>query len=120
MSFQQECQKLLDQYVTCYEQRDARGCASIFAAHAELYSPYAPPAIGRQAIENTHDEWVAESAQKKKVVVTSAHRDGDLGWCIAEFSDGPTEDGIALNVLARQPDDSWLITHCSLNEMPRA
>mgnify|MGYP003664986714 CR=1 FL=1 len=95
VSFKQECQKLLDHYVTCYKQGDA---------------------IGRQAIEDTHAEWVTEGAENKKIIVSSASRDGDLGWCIAEFSEGTTGEGVSLNVLARQPDDSWLITHCSLNE----
>jgi ketosteroid isomerase-like protein len=116
VSFKQECQKLLDHYVTCYKQGDAKGCASVYAAHAEMYSPFGPPAIGRQAIEDTHAEWVMEGAENKKIIVSSASRDGDLGWCIAEFSEGTTGEGVSLNVLARQPDDSWLITHCSLNE----
>ena len=119
MSFKQECQMLFDHYVACYRQADANGCASVFAAQAELYSPFGPPAIGRQAVEETHAEWVAEGAENKKVTVSSAGRDGELGWCLAEFSEGTTGEGVSLAVLARQPDGSWLITHCSLNEMPR-
>lgn len=116
VSFKQECQKLLDHYVTFYRRGDAKGCASVYAEHAEMYSPFGPPAIGRKAIENTHTEWVTEGADNKQIIVSSANRDGDLGWCIAEFSEGTTGEGVSLNVLARQPDDSWLITHCSLNE----
>ena len=117
MSFKQECQELLDHYAICYRQGDAKGCASIYAANAEMYSPFAPPAFGIRAIEDTHSEWVAEGADNKKSSVTSASRDGDLGWCIAEFSEGATGEGVSLNVLARQPDGRWLITHCSLNEL---
>ena len=117
MSFKQECQDLLDHYVTCYQRGDAKGCASIYAANAEMYSPFGPPALGRRAIEDTHLEWVAEGADNKNISVTSASRDGDLGWCIAAFSEGSTGQGVSLNVLARQPDGGWLITHCSLNDL---
>ncbi|WP_135507188.1 nuclear transport factor 2 family protein [Roseovarius aestuariivivens] len=116
MSFKQECQNLLDHYVTYYQARDAKGCASLYAAHAEMYSPFGPPAIGRRAIEDAHAEWVMEGSENKKITVSSANRDGDLGWCVAQFSEGTTGEGISLNVLSRQPDGSWLITHCSLNE----
>jgi len=117
MSFKQNCQRLYDHYVTCYQNGDAKGCASIFAAHAEMYSPFGPPAIGRQAIEDVHAEWVAEKgAQNKQVNVLSANREGDLGWCVGEFSEGMTGEGVSLNILARQSDGRWLITHCSLNE----
>lgn len=117
MSFKEECQKLLDHYVTCYRLGDAKGCASVYSVHAEMYSPFGPPAIGRQAIEDTHVEWVSEGADNKQITVSSAERNGDLGWCIAQFSEGTTGEGISLNVLARQSDGRWLITHCSLNEV---
>lgn len=117
MSFKEECQKLLDHYVTCYQQGDAKGCASVYSVHAEMYSPFGQPAIGRQAIEDTHVEWVSEGADNKQITVSSAERNGDLGWCIAQFSEGTTGEGISLNVLARQSDGHWLITHCSLNEV---
>jgi len=117
MSFKQECQELLDHYVTCYQRGDAKGCASIYAVNAELYSPFGPSAVGRKAIEKTHAEWVAEGADGKQISVISASREGGLGWCVAEFSEGSTGEGVSLNVLLRQPDGSWLITHCSLNEM---
>ena len=116
MSFKEECQKLYDQYVVCYRLGDAKGCASVFAAEAEMYSPFGPPAIGRQAIEDTHAEWVAEGAEDKQITVCSAGRDGELGWCLVEFSEGTTGAGVSLNVLARQPDGRWLVTHISLNE----
>ncbi|MEX0286367.1 MAG: nuclear transport factor 2 family protein [Paracoccaceae bacterium] len=116
MSFKEECQKLFDQYVSCYRQSDAKGCASVFAETAEMYSPFGPAAIGRQAIEHTHAEWVQEGAEDKQITVRSAGHTGDLGWCVAEFSEGSTGEGISLNVLARQPDGKWRITHCSLNE----
>lgn len=116
MSFEEECQNLLDHYVSCYKRGDAKGCASIYTIHAVMYSPFGPPAIGRQAIEDAHAEWVTEGAENKRINVSSAGKSGDLGWCIAQFSEGSTGEGNSLNVLALQPDGGWLITHCSLNE----
>ena len=116
MGFQEECQNLLDQYLSCYRARDVKGCASIYVTEAEMYSPFGPPAIGRQAIEAAHKEWVKEGAENKHINVLSAGRSGDLGWCIARFSEGTTGSGFSMNILARQPDGRWAITHCSLNE----
>ena len=82
-----------------------------------MYSPFGPPAIGRQAIEDTHAEWVAEGAEDKQITVSRAGRDGDLGWCLLEFSEGSTGEGVSLNVLARQPDGRWLVILISLNEI---
>ena len=82
-----------------------------------MHSPFGPPAVGRQAIEDTHAEWVSEGADNKQITVSSAEKDGDLGWCIAQFREGTTGEGTSLNVLARQSDGRWLITYCSLNEV---
>jgi ketosteroid isomerase-like protein len=116
MNFREECQQLLDQYVSYYREGDAAGCASVYSLEAELYSPFGPPAIGRQAIEATHKEWVEDGAENKQITVISAGYSDDLGWCIARFSEGTTGSGSSMNILARQPDRSWAITHCSLNE----
>lgn len=116
MNFQEQCQQLLDRYVSYYRDGDAAGCASVYSAEAEMYSPYGPPAIGRRAIEAAHKEWVEEGADSKQINVLSAGSNGDLGWCIANFSEGSTGSGSSMNILARQLDGSWAITHCSLNE----
>ncbi len=116
MNFKDECQKLLDRYAACYRTGDAQGCASVYSLNAKLYSPFGPPAIGRDAIEATHEEWVQEDAEEKKINVISAGCEGNLGWCVANFSEGSTGNGSSLNVLSRQMDGNWLITLCSLNE----
>ena len=116
MTFQEECQQLLDRYVSCYRKGDAAGCASSYDLDAELYSPFGPPAIGRLAIEVVHKEWVEEGGEDKEIIVLSAGQSDDLGWCIARFSEGSTGSGSSMNILARQTDGSWAITHCSLNE----
>ncbi|WP_170782911.1 YybH family protein [Ruegeria lacuscaerulensis] len=109
-------QKLYDKYVDCYRLKDATGCASFFMDDAQLFSPYGPAAKGRKAIEATHSEWVEEGGEDKIVTVVQAGIDGQIGWCLVHFSEGTTGYGTSLNVLYRQPDGGWLISHCSLNE----
>ncbi|MEP1209238.1 MAG: nuclear transport factor 2 family protein [Rhizobiaceae bacterium] len=119
MDFKNECQGVLDHYLACYRAKDAAGCAGSYSVDAELYSPYGPPAIGRIAIEASHREWLAEdgSGSNKVIEVVSAGLSGDIGWCLAHYSDGPEENGTSLNVLERQADGTWLIRQCSLNEL---
>ncbi|MES0808432.1 hypothetical protein ABLO27_03040 [Roseibium sp. SCPC15] len=114
--FKDECQNLFNRYVDFYRSADAAGCSLMFEPEAELYSPYGPPAIGRAAIAATHGEWVQEGGENKDINVLSADCDGDLGWCVARFSEGTDDSGTSVNVLARQADGSWLIKLCSLNE----
>lgn len=111
-----EFQKLYDGYTEAYRIRDAAGCASFFTADAELFSPYGPAAKGRKAIEAIHAEWVEEGGENKVINVVQAGIDGHIGWCLAHFSEGTADHGTSLNVLHRQPDGGWLISHCSLNE----
>lgn len=116
MDFNLVCQNLFDHYVACYQAKDSAGCASIFAHDAEMYSPFGPPSIGRAAIEATHADWVQEEEEDKQITLTSAGCSESLGWCVANFSEGGSVVGLSVNILARQPDGSWMITHCSLNE----
>lgn len=116
MSVKNEFQKLFDAYVACYRAGDAARCASFFVSGGELYSPYGPPAIGRVAIEAAHRDWVEDGAENKTIEVTGAGCSGNLGWCLAHYSEGSTGQGTSLNVFERQTDGSWLITHCSLNQ----
>lgn len=118
MTYKTIFQKLFDRYVASYRSADAVGCASVFTSEAELYSPYGPAAVGRTAIEATHQEWVNEGAENKEIDVVDAGGSGDVGWCLAHYSEGSTGRGTSLNVLGRQPDANWQITHCSLNEAP--
>ena len=118
MAIIDDFQNLFDTYVAHYRIKDALGCASVFSSQAEMYSPYGPPAIGRAAIETTHREWVELGGENKILKVIGAGCSGDLGWCLARFSEGTTGNGISLNILERQTDGIWLITHCSLNEAP--
>lgn len=116
MALLDDFQKLFDGYVACYRARDPAGCAAAFSLKAELYSPYGSPAKGRPAIESIHRDWFEEGGDNKQVRVVSAGRSGDLGWCLAHYSEGATGHGTSLNIIERQTSGSWLITHCSLNE----
>ncbi|WP_422039322.1 YybH family protein [Roseibium sp.] len=120
MSDEQEFQSVFDAYVGCYRSADAAGCAALFSHDAELFSPYGPPAVGRAAIEAAHLEWFDEDAVNKKIEVRGAGRSGDLGWCLALYSEGDEGQGTSLNVLQRQAGGNWLILRCSLNEIPVA
>lgn len=110
-------QRLFDRYVAAYRAGDAEGCAAAFTVDAEIISPYGPPACGRTAIAALHRDWVDGDVSGKQVLVREAGASGDLGWCLADFHESAkTAEGCSLNVLERQPDGSWLIRMCSLNE----
>nr|WP_321251398.1 nuclear transport factor 2 family protein [uncultured Ruegeria sp.] len=109
-------QELYDGYVDRYRSNDAAGCASYFAENAELFSPYGPAAIGRQAIEDIHSEWVEEGGEDKVIEIVHADINDNVGWCLARYSEGTTGQGTSLNILYKQADGRWLITQCSLNE----
>jgi ketosteroid isomerase-like protein len=114
--FHAACQRLFDRYVSAYRNGDAAGCAAIFAPDAEMYSPFGPPAIGRDAIAAQHQDWVTEGADGKKLTVVASGQSGDLGWCAATFSERQTGDGHTLAVLARNATGEWDIIRCSLTE----
>lgn len=115
MSIREELQSVYDAYAAAYRTKDAAGCAAIFTDDSEAFSPYAPPARGRAAIEALHSEWVKIGGEDKELRVVEAGVSGDLAWCLAQYSDGQ-DLGTSLNVFQRQPDGQWLIRICSLNE----
>ncbi len=111
-------QRLYDGCAAAYRAGDARACAAYFVTTGELYSPYAPPARGRDAIEALHRDWTADGGGDKRLAVLEAGRSGQLAWCLARFSEGlETGDGTSLNIFERQEDGTWLIRISSLNSM---
>jgi len=105
----------MDQMAAAYRAGDAAGCAALFTADATLFSPYASATHGRDAIEELHRDWT-RPANSKRMTVIEAGRSGDLGWCLAAYSEGEVAgSGTSLCTLVRQTDGSWLIHHCSLN-----
>jgi ketosteroid isomerase-like protein len=115
MSVQDELQRVYDAYATAYRMKDAAGCAAVFTEDGEVWSPYAPPARGRAAVEALHSVWTQLGGEDKQLSVVAAGSSGDLAWCLTAYSDA-TESGTSLNVFQRQADGTWLIRVCSLNE----
>ena len=116
MAIRDELQDLYNSYAAAYSLGDAATCAAAFALDGELFSPYAPPARGREAIETLHNEWTRDRVGDKQLVVVAAGGSGDLARCLATYSEGlATGNGTSLNVFERQPDGNWLIRVCSLN-----
>jgi uncharacterized protein (TIGR02246 family) len=115
VSIRDELQRLMDTMAHAYRAGDAAGCASLFVPAGALYSPYAPPALGRAAIEALHREWT-QDGETKQLTVIDAGSDGDLAWCHAAYSEGDESDnGTSLSVCERQADGRWLIRFCMLN-----
>ena len=116
MSIRDELQSLLDAYAAAYRSGDAAACAAMFVPDGELYSPYAPPARGRAAIEALHHAWTRDGGGDKQLTAIDVGSAGDLAWCLAAFSEGQvTGDGTSLNILERRADGGWMIRICSLN-----
>ena len=116
MGIREELQDLYNAYAAAYSVGDAAACAAAFAPDGELFSPYAPPARGREAIEALHEDWTRGGVGQKQLVVVAVGASGDLAWCLAAYSEGlATGNGMSLNVLERQLDGHWLIRVCSLN-----
>jgi uncharacterized protein (TIGR02246 family) len=114
-SFEVQAQALMDQMAAAYRAGDAAGCAALFTTDATVLSPYATATHGRDAIEALHRVWTA-AANSKRITVIEAGQSGDLGWCLAAYSEElVTGNGTSLCTLVRQPDGSWLIRLCSLN-----
>jgi uncharacterized protein (TIGR02246 family) len=114
-SFEVEAQALMDRLAAAYRTGDAAGCAALFTVDATLFSPYATATHGRDAIEALHRDWTTP-ANSKRLTVIEAGRSGNLGWCLAAFSEGDVAgNGTSLCTLVRQTDGSWLIRLCSLN-----
>lgn len=115
MSIQDEMQGLMDKMTKAYRAGDATGCAALFVPDGALYSPYAPPALGRQAIDELHRDWT-QGGENKQLRVIDAGSSGDLAWCHTAFSEGEISgDGTSLSVCERQADGRWLIRICMLN-----
>ncbi|WP_245273731.1 nuclear transport factor 2 family protein [Mesorhizobium sp. WSM3224] len=90
MSIQSELQSFWNTYAAAYSAGDAGACGAMFTTDAEVHSPYATPAVGRDAIGALHAAWTQGhgEAAEKKVTVVHAGRSGDLAWCLATYSEG--------------------------------
>ena len=118
-SFKVQVQELMDRMAAACRAGDAKGCASLFTPDAILFSPYAPATHGREHIEALHRTWIT-LPNSKQLAVVDAGSGGDVGWCLANYSEGDVAgNGTSLCTLVRQSDGEWLIRLCSLNsEIP--
>ncbi|RUU12211.1 hypothetical protein EOD23_08125 [Mesorhizobium sp. USDA-HM6] len=118
MSIQDELQSFWNDYAAAYSAGDAAACGAMFTGDAEVHSPYARPAVGRDAIEALHATWMHGhgEATEKKMAVVHAGRSGDMAWCLATYTEGlKVGNGASFDVFERQGYGSWLIRMCSLN-----
>ncbi len=103
-------------YLAAYRAGDAAGCAACYLPEGTVYSPYAPPALGRSAIAELHQAWTAGGAAHKTLDLIEIGGAGGLAWCLARFAEGDaTDEGWSVNVLEVQDDGRWLIRISSLN-----
>ncbi len=117
MATTDEMRTLLERYLEAYRKKDAAGCAACFASNAVLYSSYAAPVEGRDAIEAVHRDWVSEGAADKTLDIVSAGADRESSWCVARFFEGdPPSEGFSLSVFERDENGAWLISISSLSE----
>ena len=65
MDIERGVAEVLARYLHAYRTGDAAGCAACYLPDGAVYSPYAPPALGRQAIEDLHRDWTLEAAPNK-------------------------------------------------------
>jgi ketosteroid isomerase-like protein len=67
MSLKDELQNFMDAMALSYSAGDASTCAAIFTPNAELFSPYAPTARGRDEIEELHRVWTVDVSNKNSL-----------------------------------------------------
>ena len=79
MSFEAEVRDLLNQMAAAYSAGDTSGVAALFTEDAQLHSPFAPPAIGRAAIEHLHEIWT-QGGGSKHFKVLDCGAETALGW----------------------------------------
>jgi uncharacterized protein (TIGR02246 family) len=123
MSIRDELEALNALWLEAFSRGDVEACASLFTEDAAIYSPYGPPALGREAIKQTHQDWLNSGETNKKLEILDAGGDGNTAFLVASYSgDYPTEgggyeteSGKVVNVCTRQPDGRWKFHIGSLN-----
>ena len=114
MTLRDDLQAMSDAYVAAYRAGDATGCAAVFTPDAILYSAFAPPAIGREAIAALHEVWT-DGGDAKTLTVVEAAGSAGTAWARADFAErGATTEGHALWACVRVPGGPWQIKACSL------
>jgi uncharacterized protein (TIGR02246 family) len=123
MSIQDELEALNAVWLEAFSRGDAEACADLWTENGAIYSPYGPPAIGREAIKQAHQDWLSAGEINKNLEILEAGGDGNTAFLVASYSgDYPTEDGgyetesgKVVNVCTRHPDGRWKFHIGSLN-----
>lgn len=112
-------QDLLDRMTASYRAGDAAACAAMFTLDAQLYSPYAAPAFGREAIEALHHEWTHGECRTRSCKFSSREdRMTQRGPSMHTPRTGESSRKFPA-VWQRGRDRVWRIRICSLNDDQR-
>ena len=129
MSVRAEIEELFQRYCAAYDAGEAEACGAGYAEDGQIYSPYGPPAKGRDAIVELHRDWVSEGEENKRMSILEMGGTPDAPWCLASYSgeipdpDGGSphiERGVALHVFRRHPSEGLQIVVSSLNALDDA
>ena len=123
MSFREEIEALLADYVAAFEARDSGGCAGIYTDDAVVFSPWGPPVQGRAEIEAVHRDWFGLGEKNKRIDVFDCAHSGDLGYVLIRYRADVTGDdggsreeaGTNLATVVRE-DEGWRLRYSSMNE----
>ena len=115
MSAEAELERLQQNWIEWFEQKDAKACAACYTEDAWVLSSYGDNAQGRDEIEKAMQGWIDGGAKNKKFTDIELSIENDLAYSIIAYSedydndDGSvfTETGKSVNAFKRQTDGSW-------------
>jgi len=121
MAATDEIQALMTAYGDAYNRRDAAALTALYTEDGAIYSHFGPAALGRQAIDATHREWLRAEEENKRFAIRNLKCGSDMAVCVAGYAadhrqeDGrmATESGVSVNVILRRPE-GWKIHISSL------
>ena len=117
MSMRDQFEKLNNAFAGATEAGDAEALSRLFTEDAILLAPGNPPAIGRQAIQDSHDLDFKESGGGYNLIITTLdfQDQGDTAFAAGTW-EAEDEHGNWLDVVQRQSDDSLLYRSVCWNE----
>ena len=112
MAAEDEVRDLMTAYAAASNRRDAAALTALYTEDGAIYSPFGPAALGRQAIDAAHREWLAAGEENKRLEIRELRCNPDMACCVVGYAadypqqDGTTatESGVSVNVLLRQRD----------------
>jgi uncharacterized protein (TIGR02246 family) len=114
----QDIEQREQEWLKAFTAGDAAGVAAIYAEDARLLAPNIDVLEGRPAIEAFVKEFVAMGSESMSFDLITVHETPDL--CVAvgryelqirpEGADVQRDSGKYVEVWARRPDGSWLMT----------